>query len=606
MTQAGSGWERLAAFEGGTVTSLATATAADGTRHVFAATIVGVFFSTDRGLSWSPLGGASRVAGVEVVATSPYYPDDGVVFAGAYDGLFRWREGGTAWEHLLSGSRVLSVAVAPGDPSALADGSGLTVLAGTESDGILISRDGGRTWDGANAGLLDLEILALAASQDFERDGLAYAATPTTVYRTRNGAESWRDVELPSSVPVDVGAQCLALSAEFAEDRVILAGGVDLRLLRSDDRGRSWEEIPDLSRCDVFSITSLSGRRAVAATDQGVALSDDGGVSWRLVGTDLDGVLSAAAIKDGPQTLLIAGVADRGVVRSEDGGENWTAVNRGLTANPFVGLLFSQDFERDQTVYAYGLQTYFGISNDGGRTWTTRNDDLEEVTAVAALPDGKLVLATEPEAAWRKLPKPFDQAEIVAVAVAPGSGDQQDGGIYVATAGATGAGEPPAIVLWRTTDRGRRWDRWLEDLEIPGGGAVQAVALPPNRWGDTVALGFGGRVLRPRQNAWEVKGGARRPVWDAVDLPAQDGAVRLPVVTSLAASPAYLHDRTVFAATSAGVFVSRDGGASFSAWNDGLEPTATVAVTPSPAYAHDRLVYALGLGGAIWRRRDRL
>ena len=43
-----TGWERLAAFEGGTVMSLATATAIDGARHVFAATPVGVFRAVER------------------------------------------------------------------------------------------------------------------------------------------------------------------------------------------------------------------------------------------------------------------------------------------------------------------------------------------------------------------------------------------------------------------------------------------------------------------------------------------------------------------------------------------------------------------------------
>src|SRR5215211_5870899 len=231
------GWERLAAFEGGTVSWLTAAPAGNGAWHVFAATTVGVFRSVDGGRSWSPLGGASRVAGVEVVAASPRYAEDGIVFAGAYDGLFRWQEGGNGWAHLLSGSRVLALVVTPGAPYAPSAGSGLTILAGTETDGVLASRDGGRTWDGANAGLLDLEVLALAASPAFERDGLAYAATPTTIYRTRNGAESWREIELTPAGPDEVGAQSLTLSANFAEDGVILVGSLDLNLLRSDDRG---------------------------------------------------------------------------------------------------------------------------------------------------------------------------------------------------------------------------------------------------------------------------------------------------------------------------------------------------------------------------------
>src|SRR5947208_2579410 len=134
-------WERLAAFEGGTVSWLASAPAADGTQHVFAATPVGVFRSLDVGLTWSPLDPSSAVA-------------------------------------------------------------------------------------------------------DVERDGRALAATTTGLYRTRNGGESWRIIELDWD---DVAVQCLALSPDFAEDRVLLAGTEDHGLLRSDDAGRSWEQLPELA-----------------------------------------------------------------------------------------------------------------------------------------------------------------------------------------------------------------------------------------------------------------------------------------------------------------------------------------------------------------------
>src|SRR4051794_18054863 len=208
-------WERLAAFEGGTVSWLASAPAADGTQHVFAATPVGVFRSLDLGLTWSPLDPSSAVAGVEVVAASPGYANDGIVFVGAREGLFRWQEGPAGWTHLLASARVLSLIVRQGDDARM------TLLAGTEDDGILVSRDGGLTWTGANPGLLDLTILALAVSPDFEQDGLAFAATTTGLYRTRNGGESWRIIELDWD---DVAVQCLALSPDFAEDRVVLAG----------------------------------------------------------------------------------------------------------------------------------------------------------------------------------------------------------------------------------------------------------------------------------------------------------------------------------------------------------------------------------------------
>src|SRR5215210_1341044 len=97
-----SSWQRQSALEGGTVSGLATVRAGDGVTRVLAATPVGVFQSDDGSQRWRPLGGDSAVAGVEVVAPSPRYAEDGTLFAGARDGLFRWHAGVAGWTHLLA------------------------------------------------------------------------------------------------------------------------------------------------------------------------------------------------------------------------------------------------------------------------------------------------------------------------------------------------------------------------------------------------------------------------------------------------------------------------------------------------------------------------
>jgi hypothetical protein len=114
---------------------------------------------------------------------------------------------------------------------------------------------------------------------------------------------------------------------------------------------------------------------------------------------------------------------------------------------------------------------------------------------------------------------------------------------------------------------------------------------------ELVFAGLGPRVLKPLRHAREVRAGQRRPVWRSADL--GGGAV---AVTAVAPSPTYAEDRTIFAATNAGVFVSRDGGDSYQPWSEGLSPPAMVALAISPNYRDDRLVYGLGLGGTIWRR----
>ena len=123
-----------------------------------------------------------------------------------------------------------------------------------------------------------------------------------------------------------------------------------------------------------------------------------------------------------------------------------------------------------------------------------------------------------------------------------------------------------------------------------------ALAVSPNYANDELVFaGLGPRVSKPLRHAREVRAGQRRPVWRSADLGA--GAV---AVTAVAISPSFADDNTLFAATNAGVFVSRDGGDTYQPWSEGLVPPAVVALAISPTYRNDRLIYGLGLGGTIW------
>jgi hypothetical protein len=179
---------------------------------------------------------------------------------------------------------------------------------------------------------------------------------------------------------------------------------------------------------------------------------------------------------------------------------------------------------------------------------------------------------------------PVEVADIAALAITPKRT------LLVATT--TGV----ELTLWGWEDR-YGWSRLLVE---PSGSAVRvALAVTPTHALDQgVVVGLGRRVLRPLRHAQEVRQRERRPIWRAVDL-----VPDVVSVTSLAVSPV---DRAVFAATNAGVFVSRDGGASFTEWKDGLANPRTVALAISPNFAADRQIYALGLGGTIWGRTDTL
>src|SRR5437762_155330 len=125
-----SRWERLADKPGGDVAGLASANAAGGP-IIFAATAVGVYQSSDAGQSWTLAASGASVPFAEVVAPSPRFPTDRTIFVCAADGLYRSSDAGASWSPVLVGSRMYSVATAL-DSS----GEGVTVLAGTDSDGV--------------------------------------------------------------------------------------------------------------------------------------------------------------------------------------------------------------------------------------------------------------------------------------------------------------------------------------------------------------------------------------------------------------------------------------------------------------------------------------
>ena len=131
-------WERLLALEGGTVGSIACA--GDRTGTTFAATLSGVFRSTDRGERWEWIGRGLISPFVQDVAVSPEFERDGVVAAAtAVSGLHMSFDRGESWfRQEFWGVRptVTRVAISPDF------GHDEVVVAGTQHEGVYVSRIG--------------------------------------------------------------------------------------------------------------------------------------------------------------------------------------------------------------------------------------------------------------------------------------------------------------------------------------------------------------------------------------------------------------------------------------------------------------------------------
>jgi photosystem II stability/assembly factor-like uncharacterized protein len=113
-------------------------------------------------------------------------------------------------------------------------------------------------------------------------------------------------------------------------------------VFRSTDRGRSWQ-VADTplhagnSASGIFSLAFSDARHGVAVGGQynkpnerfdNVALTDDGGATWRLASGALPaGYMSGVAFIPGTHGRSLVAVGLAGTARSTDGGESWAMVD---------------------------------------------------------------------------------------------------------------------------------------------------------------------------------------------------------------------------------------------------------------------------------------
>ena len=177
--------------------------------------------STDGGKTWREVrpGG---LPGLDVhgFAADPRNPQT-LYAAIAGTGLYRSIDGGNSFSVVSTdvGPAVMALAV-------LRDGR---ILAGDMQKGLLVSRDGGKTWaQNLRAGLMGLALNPVDPKR-------ILAAGPGVLLST-NGGASWKKV-----LDIPDGAGPLAWSK--GDPRIAYVVGFDRMLYRSTDSGRTWSAV---------------------------------------------------------------------------------------------------------------------------------------------------------------------------------------------------------------------------------------------------------------------------------------------------------------------------------------------------------------------------
>jgi len=209
------------------VTSLAVSPdfARDGT--LFAGTLEdGVFRSADRGRSWAAWNFGLLDLSTLALVVSPGYQRDETLFAATESGIFRSTNGGRAWREVpfpIDLAPVLSLALSP----SFAEDE--TIYAGTEEHGLHASRDCGRTWEQLGADGVEGALNALAASQESDGTTSLVAVLGQAVLVSVDGGRSWQ--ECPVQAEQDEGFTCLALPFGTLTGSPLLVGSTEGRVL---------------------------------------------------------------------------------------------------------------------------------------------------------------------------------------------------------------------------------------------------------------------------------------------------------------------------------------------------------------------------------------
>ncbi|MGH2796387.1 MAG: hypothetical protein ACRDM0_01635 [Thermoleophilaceae bacterium] len=230
-------------------------------------------------------------------------PDDrDALLFGSHRGILVSRDGGRSWLPIGPSGDAMGIAMPPGSETAYAAGH----------DVFFRSEDAGRSWTEIRPELPGTDIHGLAASP--LRPGIFYAhVVGHGLYRSDDAGQSWRPAgTLPGST--------MALAVATAEGRDVLFAMTMEGVLRSADGAATWERIPELGG----SYVSAAGAMVYAASGSTIYVSSDGGVRWERRAFPENAVLIAPA----PTAPEIVYVVTRGHVvwRSTDGGATWERV----------------------------------------------------------------------------------------------------------------------------------------------------------------------------------------------------------------------------------------------------------------------------------------
>lgn len=277
-------------------------------------------------------------------------------------GINRWTSLGPYQE----GGDVVALAVDPRSPS--------IVYAGTFSNGVFRSVDGGETWAPVNEGLSDWFVSFIA----IDRNSAVYVGTSSGLFKSENAGALWEPLRggLPPGAIQD-------LAIEPGSPPNLYAAAGAFGLYKSGDAGRNWTRFAEgLEGHSVSGIAIDANAPGIlyASTRTSLFRTSDGGSNWRPLSA-APSVIQVLEV-DPASSAVYVGTFD-GLFKSSDLGDTFARVQGGLPQTSIRKLVIGPG----PSPILYAATRVEGIfrSDDAGATWTEADNGIPEVFALAAL-----------------------------------------------------------------------------------------------------------------------------------------------------------------------------------------------------------------------------
>jgi photosystem II stability/assembly factor-like uncharacterized protein len=347
----------------------------------------GLYSSTDGSGTWAMVSGFPNGTSAYVYSM---VSDGNDIWAGAFGGIRHSSDGGVTWSLTNNGMPSGEWA------STIAYKSGV-LLAGTHNGGIFRSTDNGNNWTAVNTGIKQWpnnypQVYATFKDIEFVGSSTALAGNFEGMYRSTDNGSTWNFQS--------EGILATQVMETEADGSTIYAATGWSGMFVSENNGETWVRRNNGLPSPHLLATATQHDWAFTAVENfGIYRTNDKGLNWSSAN---NGILGRVESIEADEQRVIAVTAatryvERRLFQSTDHGATWTEVN--TSAAPPISAVEV----RGESIYIGSFDGRVSWTTNGGNSWTdiTGYIPTAEVSSILSLSDDEVYVGTRGKGVWK-------------------------------------------------------------------------------------------------------------------------------------------------------------------------------------------------------------